>query len=366
MSQVFICLSKYVQGYDELTRMKEHIAHLGSSIFVLGSKRGLNDVKDTIQNSFKDTNIPIVFEAFNGECTKKEALRLQEVVKSHKSDVIVGIGGGKVMDTAKAVAFLEKLPVVIVPTVASCDAPTSALIIYYTEDGVFEEKFITKRNPDVVLVDTHIIANSPVRLLVAGMGDALATFFEARVVVEAYRDNYGGGKTTLASYELAKLCYRTLLNDGVNAKIAVENKVVTKALDNIIEANTLLSGIGFECNNSAAAHSIYGAFSIIPTYHERYHGEWVAFGTLVLLVLENRPSEEVDEVVRFCMSVGLPTTLKDLGVENLTREELYRVAQKAAAPTEGIHREPFTVTADDIFAAIVVADGIGKRYKEQN
>ena len=179
MAQAFASPGKYIQGYDELSRIKKHIGHLGGSFFVLASAGRLADLQATIRASFKDSDTPLVFEKFGGECSKPETERLRELVKANKCDVIVGMGGGKVMDTAKAVAYYEKLPVVIVPTVASSDAPTSAMVIYYTEDGTFQEVLLTRRNPNVVLVDTRIIANAPVRMLVAGMGDALATFFEA-------------------------------------------------------------------------------------------------------------------------------------------------------------------------------------------
>lgn len=365
MTQAFASPSKYIQGFDELSRIKKHLTHLGDSLFVVASPGRLTDLREIIQNSFKDTHIPIVFEPFGGECSKSEVARLRELVKSNKSNLIIGIGGGKAIDTAKAVAYYEKLPLAIVPTVASCDAPTSSVVIYYNEDGTFQEALLTRRNPNIVLVDTHIIANAPVRLLVAGMGDALATFFEARTCVEAYRRNLAGGTFTLSSYALAKLCYQTLLADGVAAKLAVQNHVVTKALNNIIEANTLLSGIGFESNGVSAAHAIYDGFTVLPNSHNRYHGEWVAFGTIVLLVLENRPQRELDEVINFCLKVGLPTTLKDLGMENITREQLLQVAQTTIAPKESIHNEPFVVTAAEVLAAIVVADSIGSSYQKQ-
>jgi glycerol dehydrogenase len=364
MAQVYASPGKYIQGFDELARIKKHISPLGSSFFVLASPGRLADLQETIRTSFKGTDTHLVFEPFGGECCKQETERLQELVKAQQCAVIVGLGGGKVMDTAKAVAYYEKLPVVLVPTVASSDAPTSAMVIYYREDGTFQEVLLTRRNPNVVLIDTRIIANAPVRLLVAGMGDALATFFEARTCVENHRRNYAGGTSTLASFALAKACYHALLANGPGARLAVQNQVVTKALDNIIEANTLLSGIGSECNGVAGAHSIYFGFRALSGSHQFFHGEWVAFGTIVLLVLENRPPQEIDEVVRFCRSVGLPTTLRDLGRENITRDELLKVAQAASAPKESIHNEPFPVTADDVLAAIVAADAIGRGYQE--
>lgn len=363
MVQAIAFPGKYVQGDGELSRLSKYVSPLGKNVLIIASQRRLDELKDIIQDSFKDTGISIAYEAFGGECSKQEVERLRETVKSHQSSVIVGLGGGKAIDTAKAVAYYEKLPVVIVPTVASCDAPTSSVVIYYNEDGTFQEVLLTKRNPNVVLVDSGIIANSPVRLLIAGMGDALATFFEARTCVESYRRNLAGGTFTLSSYALAKLCYQTLLADGMAAKQAIQNKVVTKALNNIIEANTLLSGIGFESNGVSVAHSIYDGFMVMPNAHDMYHGEWVAFGTLVLLVLENRPQQEMEEVLKFCINVGLPVTLAELGMGDITREQLLKVAQAATAPKESIHNEPFKVSAEEVLAAILVADANGRKYK---
>ena len=109
------------------------------------------------------------------------------------------------MITAKAVAYYEKTPVLICPTIASTDAPCSALSVIYTEEGVFEEYLFLPSNPDMVMMDTEIIAESPVRLTVAGMGDALATYFEARACQRSDAASCAGGKITGAAMALAKL-----------------------------------------------------------------------------------------------------------------------------------------------------------------
>ena len=70
----------------------------------------------------------------------------------------------------------------------------------------------------------------------------------------------------------AKLCYETLISDGLKAKIAMENNVCTKAVENIIEANTFLR-IGFESAGLAGAHAIHNGFTAIPETHAMYHGE---------------------------------------------------------------------------------------------
>ena len=216
----------------------------------------------------------------------------------------------------------------------------------------------------MVLVDTDIVAAAPARLLVSGMGDALATYFEARACQASGASNCVGGKVTLAAMSLARLCYETLLADGLKAKLAVERHVCTKAVENVIEANTYLSGVGFESGGLAGAHAIHNGLTAIPETHSLYHGEKVAFGTLVQLVLENAPLEELEEVLEFCTEVGLPTTLADLGVENPTQEQLMEVAKLACADADTLHNMPFPVDAESVYAAILAADELGKYYTD--
>lgn len=169
----------------------------------------------------------------------------------------------------------------------------------------------------------------------------------------------GGGLPTKAALTLAKLCFDTLLADGEKAMFAAQKCVCTKAVENIIEANTYLSGIGFESGGLAAAHAIHNGLTVLEECHDLYHGEKVAFGTLVQLFLENAPMEEIDEVLFFCKNIGLPTSLEDLGVSSIEREKLLEVAKLACAPGETIHNMPFEVTPEKVLAAILAADNYG-------
>ncbi len=363
MSQVFASAGRYIQGPDEIERLYEYLKKLGTKFLLIGTKSRLSALNASIQKAFSSHESSMEIEYFNGECTKKEVNRLVEIARAKECNCIVGIGAGKVIDTAKGVAFYGKFSCAIVPTAASSDAPLSALSVYYHDDGVLDEVVIYDKNPDIIIVDTNVIVGAGTRLLAAGIGDALATYFEARGCIENFRDNFVGGKFTNSSWELAKLCYRLLLESGTEAMAAVKIKQVTKAVDDVIEANTLLSGLGFESNGVTGAHSVYYGFTVLPSHEKYLHGEFVAFGTICLLVLENRPSKEIDEVIRFCMSVGLPTTLEDLEMDKLTDDEMDRVATKATADVETIHNEPFIVTKELVKAAILTADQIGLLYK---
>ncbi|MCI5596975.1 MAG: glycerol dehydrogenase [Lachnospiraceae bacterium] len=360
MAQVIIAPGKYVQGSGEMKRLATYIAPLGKKALCLVSASGLKRNQATIDASFAETEGEVVYEVFNGECCRTEIDRIIEVCKANDIDVIIGVGGGKILDTSKAVGYYHHIPVAIVPTIASTDAPCSALSVIYTEDGVFESYLFLPQNPNVVLVDTDVVVKAPTRLLVSGMGDALATYFEARACEASGAASCAGGTPTKAAIALAKLCYDTLIEKGELAKYAAEQHVCTKAVEKIIEANTFLSGIGFESGGLAGAHAIHNGFTVLPQCHHMYHGEKVAFGTIVQLILEDVPEEELMEVMDFCVAVGLPVTLGELGITEVKPEEIMAVAEAAAAETDTIHNMPFPVTAEDVYNAILTADAIGK------
>ena len=356
MESIILSPTKYIQGNGAINNVAKYANKRSLVIaddFVMGLTR------EAVSGSFAEAGIEVDFELFKGECSKVEVNRLMESVKRGGIEMIIGIGGGKTLDTAKAVSYYAKLPVVIVPTIASTDAPCSALSVLYTEDGVFDEYLLLPANPDVVLMDTDIISKAPARLLVAGMGDALATYFEARAAAAAQASNMAGGLATKASLALARLCYDTLIEEGELAKAAADAKVSTKALENIVEANTYLSGVGFESGGLAAAHAIHNGLTVLEECHHLYHGEKVAFGTLVQLVLENAPREEIDEVVAFCQSVGLPTTLAEMGVKEIDMGKMRKVAELSCAEGETIHNMPFKVDAEMVLGAILTADRVG-------
>lgn len=364
MSKILISPGRYVQGPGAIHEIGSQIKSWGSKTLVLGGKNGLASVRKSMENSLAKAGLEVCFESFGGECSRIEIDRITAIVKEKSIDIIIGVGGGKALDTAKAVAYYARLPVAVVPTIAATDAPCSALAVIYSAVGVFESYLLFAKNPDLVLVDTEIIAKAPVRLLVSGMGDALATWFEADACSKSHAKNLPGGLSTMAALTLARLCYDTLIQYGYLAKLSVEQGVATEAVEKIIEANTLLSGLGFESSGLAAAHAIHNGLTVLHETHQAYHGEKVAFGTLVQMILENRSRHELEEVLNFCNEVGLPTTLADIGVAQVTQEKIYKVAEASCVTGETIHNEPFPVQTESLYAAILAADAIGRDYKK--
>ena len=361
MARTFIAPNKYIQGPGEMDNIGKYVDTLGSKALVLISEGGRRRTGAQIEASFEGAKADLLFETFDGECTTVEVDRVVECAKSQGADVIVGVGGGKIFDTAKAAAYYLDCPVVIAPTIAATDAPCSALSVIYTPDGAVESYLFLKQNPNIVLMDTQIIAKSPVRLTVSGMGDALATYFEARASHKHDGDNFANGKPGLLGMAVAELCYKTLLADGYKAKVALEAGALTESVERIIEANTLLSGLGFESGGVAAAHAVHNGFSTLEECHAYQHGEKVAIGVLTQLVLEDSPDEEFFAVLDFCVSVGLPVTLAQIGVVDPTPEKIMHVAEVACAPTDTAVNMPFAINPKMVADAIMAADAFGRK-----
>ncbi len=352
---------KYIQGAGAIGELPTLISWLGRQGLILASPSVKDKIFPGCRIDWSVQTIPI--ESFRGECCERELARVHEIIRQKNVDVLVGMGGGKTIDTAKIVADRASIPVIIIPTIASTDAPCSGCAVLYSEDGNFDAVCYQKANPAVVLVDVAIIAAAPARFLVAGMGDALATWFEARSCDRTQSANECGGLSTLAGLSIAKLCYETLLTYGVAAKIACENHIVTPALDHIVEANILLSGLGFESAGLAAAHSIHNGLTALKETHSFYHGEKVAFGVLAGLQLAHAPAEDSATVYSFCEDVGLPTALADIGLGNASREKLIEVAEKACAAGQPIHHEAGAITPERVLNAMLAADATGRSRK---
>ena len=348
---------KYVQRKGALLKFKEEMGYMGQRWLFICSKSGYKACHDQVEQSFGDGPEYRRWEVFGGISSKGEIEKMKQIVAEDKIDAVVACGGGSAVDTAKATAYYTGKHVVIIPTVAATDAPCTGLSVIYNDDGSFDKYLFYPTNPDAVMVDSQVIANAPVRFLVAGMGDALGTFFEGRASIRTESPSLEGTGITRAGMALARLCYETLRNYGKQAIAACENNVVTPALDAIIEANVYLSGVGADNVNCAAAHSFYNGLTSLGG-HSAPHGCCVAFGTLVQLTLEGATKEEFEDIQDFCLEVGLPVTLEELGIT--TDEQIRTIAKNACVPGETIHNLAGDVTPDELYAAIVATDVQGR------
>jgi len=363
--KIFISPAKYVQGKNAINKIGIHLKDIGTHAAVIADETVWDIAGHKVVDALKQDNIKSEEIVFNGETSKTEIARITQLVKESGATIIVGVGGGKTLDTSKAIADELNAFITIVPTAASTDAPTSALSVVYSDEGVFENYRFYNRNPDLIIVDTKIIAEAPPRLLASGIADAMATWVEAQAVIKVGGKTLINGMTTIAGMTIAEKCEEVLFEYGELAYESNKAKVVTPPLEAVVEANTLLSGLGFESGGLAAAHSIHNGFTALDgDIHSLTHGEKVAFGTLVQLALEERSLYEIERYIDFYISLDLPVTLKDIKLEGASREDIMKVAKTATNESETIHNA-FNVTADDVADAIFAADQYARAFIEK-
>lgn len=344
----------YMQGQNILSQDYDQITCLGHRAIILSNGIAVNVAAEPLCQTLNTQNLVSEVVVISNHFNDHELTNLTTLIKERAADIVIAVGGGKVIDISKIVAAKIDCQLVIVPTLASTDAPTSRLSATYNAQGHFENYIFFDRSPSLVMVDTDIIVNAPTRTLIAGIADALATFVEYRAVKCAHGQNMFGDKATIAAGVLAEQATKTIFREAKLAIKANSAHTVDQHFENVVEANILLSGIGFESGGEAAAHSIANGLTqfVSPTI---MHGEKVAFGLLGQLVLSQSSSVLYQKYLKFLRALGLPVCLKDLGLTR-DRQTLYQIAQEVLRPNETIHQMNLSLTAADIVNTLLQID----------
>jgi glycerol dehydrogenase len=351
---------RYLQGPGALAALAHTVRELGGS-------RALVICDDFVEHAM-GMRVRSMLEAdgvasarlqFPGECTRAVIAALATQAASARNAVVVGLGGGKTIDTAKGVAKAIDARLVIVPTIASNDSATSSLVVLYDDSHRVVGAEPMGRNPDVVLVDTAEIVRAPVRFFRAGIGDALSKTFEARQCRQSGGLNFFGGRPPDAAAVLADRCYAVINACGATAVQAVMRQECDDDVEAVTEATVLLSGLGFESGGLSLSHALLRGLSGVPALAHALHGEMVTFGTLVQLVLENRTDAEIESHLQLLARMGMSATLAALGHARPSSAELATIADLTlAAPyTRNFER---TLDGTAIVDAVLEADRRGQ------
>lgn len=339
MEKVFVSPMTYRQGENVLWNHLEDILSFGKRGLIVTDRFVFQMVGEQLLRKLAKLGGDISAWLVEGE---RPAIN---------ADFILALGGGRAIDLGKALAFELNLRCVVVPTAASTDAPTSRISVNY-QDGYFKKYAYYSQSPDLVLVDTAILINSPVHFLTAGIADGLSTSIEARTVRENTGINTLGAMPTLAAAAIAEKCREVLLK---HAEAAVEDnrkQKITPAFEAVVEANTLLSGIGFESGGLSIAHALHNAMvSLWGGEIKGSHGQIIALTTLQHLRIEGREEELVQYQALF-EKLDLPTTYEALSIFP-SAEELKKVTELAFSPADDIIRSHSTATKEEVYQALL-------------
>lgn len=248
----------------------------------------------------------------------------------------------------------------LIPTSVATNAATSGLSVMY--DEVHRAKTVyLRRNPDCILVDTEFVIQGSPRMLAAGIGDSLATYFEARNNWLANNINtvMPGYRQTLCGRSIAEACVETLLKNGESAYCAVQHGLRTEEFEDTVEAINLLSGLGWENNGCSITHALTPALAAAEQTHTLIHGECVAFCLLVQLLLDRETPEMFARVRSLCRTLHLPVNLYGLGITGGDREKAVRcIVEYAFALQDTLEVTNYPVTPEKLYNAIFYLDAL--------
>lgn len=337
MNKILKAPMKYIQGRGVLNHLSDYIDQGYMRIVIIADDFVIQNMKVQLLHSFEDEEIILL--SVPEICSKK---RLNELIKDYTInvlDLIVGIGGGKTMDVAKGLSYYTDSDVIVVPTVASTDAPCSSIAVLYHDDFTFDSYLHLKRSPSAILVDVDVIAKAPLRLFIAGIGDALSTYIEAKACYEANKMTDAGGTVSYSALMIAKACYDSVMEYAIKAVDDVKKEIISEAVENIIETNILLSGIGFESGGLSIAHTLHNALTKVKSNKQNMHGEVVAYATLVQLVC-NQDKKMLSEAYILCKQIGLPVSLKELEIV-LNKDIIKILETECLKKHSNIHNVPY-------------------------
>lgn len=343
----------FVVGAGASAHAGEHAAHFGKRALVIGGNRALEAAKPTLLPSLDAQSISYHVE--QGDHVRKtvdSANHLAQVGREQQADLLIGCGGGAVMDCGKAVAHDLGVPYVAVPTTAGVNAAGTNGAGLEGDTGPRRRWY---QAVDVVIADTTIIARAGARLLASGMGDALPTKYGSILA-----QRRGAPDATVSRLALASLCTDTILTEGARAYRACQRGLATEEVDRVVEAILYMSGMG--AYGTGGDHVLHPAH--MPGANpDIIHGEWVAFGMLVRLVLGGEFSDELPELIDFDQSVGLPTTFADFGLTEPSWDDALAEARRIVGPSgQADYGTGHPVTPEDVCEAMFEVDYLGRAW----
>lgn len=301
-----------------------------------------------------ESEIEVTLVDFNGECTYEEVERIAKLTEQLNVDAIIGVGGGKIMDTVKyAAAKSAGADAVLIPTLASNCAPWTPLSVMYSQDGVCLGFDLHTRQVGLLVVEPELLLDSPVNYFVAGVADTLAKWYESDVILS--QPQHQTNAFLLMARAAAFNCKSSISLYGQQAVEAIESKTMTTAFiqvcETIISISGLVGGLGDTYARTTIAHAVHDKITVFPETHAFLHGEKVAYGILVQLAVEEKWTE-IEELTEFYDELHLPKTLEDLGLGKLPNEQLTVFTSEVAADSNLVASK-YVVSKEKIQKAIV-------------
>ena len=341
--------ANYFSHTDSLSRLHDFFTHdqLSRAVWVYG-ERAIAAARPYLPDAFTLTGATRLL--FTGHCSETDVRQLANDAGDNRS-MVIGVGGGALLDTAKALARRLGLPFVAIPTIAATCAAWTPLSVWYNDAGQALHFDIFDDANFLVLVEPQIILNAPEEYLLAGVGDTLAKWYEA-VVLAPQPETLPltvrlGLNGALAIRDVLLESSEQALADKKQGKLT---QAFCDVVDAIIAGGGMVGGLGERYTRVAAAHSVHNGLTVLPQTEKFLHGTKVAYGILVQSALLGQDAV-LAQLITAYQRFNLPTRLAQLDVDINNRAEIDKVIAHTLRPVESIHALPVTLTSETLRAA---------------
>ncbi|MFC3396102.1 iron-containing alcohol dehydrogenase family protein [Brenneria rubrifaciens] len=343
----------YLNRNGVIRSVGEFITPLAKTLLIVTSPQAWKATAEQVEHSLRQHGLIYQVEFLPGDCTKPAIEALTTEARTFAAELILGIGGGRVLDAAKAVGeVLGQIPVITVPTIAATCAAWSPISVIYSETGAHQGSIPLKRLPVWVLVDSEVIVQSPPRYLKAGIVDALAKWYE----FQPYLRNGDDGLALALKAQAAKLAVDIFNTDGEQAINDNQQRQVTPALRKVIDAVIALAGVANSMKDDVprvgVAHAIHNSMTRLPELHHWLHGEKVGFGLAAQAFLEHDNQRDREELLSQLRRYGSPLTLDALGLDD-QRLRVDEIANNVKISPAIAALLPFSIESERIKTALL-------------
>lgn len=355
---------QYISEPGAIRRSGELIAPIGKRAAIITGKKALAAAGPELLASLENAGIRYSIHEFGGYVTAQAVQETADVIKRTAAEapaLILGVGGGRVLDLTKAVGERLALQVVTVPTIAATCAAWSALTIIYNGHGVFERGLELREAPALVLADTDILAAAPRRYLASGIADTLVKWYEIAPLIPSGLEQIHN-RANLAT---AKLALEILEAQGREAYGSAGQGVASPAFKATADAVIFLAGqagsLAGDVVKANISHAIHNSLTAWEETHCCLHGEKVAFGLVAQLLLEGKSGAEIQPLVELLRDLDQPLSLERLGLAGDPGPFAREVARNVNISKAVAEQLAFSVAAAQIEQAILGADRIGRQ-----
>lgn len=328
------------------------------SVLIVHGKKSWDKAKIYFERLF-DSKIEVFTHFHQGECSDEVINLLVKKVKEMNVDAILAVGGGKIMDIVKYVAYRDGVPYYAVPTLASNCAPWTSVSVLYHPDGTFDRLDVLPKQAACLLVEPRLLFDAPREYFIAGMGDTLAKWYESNAILT--QEKYVGNPMLKMARMAAAECKRTILENGIQALEDLDNGMMSPAFQAVAEViigiSGLVGGFGDALARTTIAHEVHDALTVYPEAHNFLHGHLVGYGILVQLAVEGE-WDEIKKLKEFYEPLDIPTSMAAIGLSDLKEADLRLLAAQVTQPHLPVHYLPYQVDEQVIYEAIVALESL--------